>query len=79
MLRDEGYRVFARHYAHALHSPYWWLKCAVGVDDDSNPFVRGYHRFLIWDMMRRPVLTRVLETLLRPLIGKSVVLYGMKG
>ena len=21
------------HHAHALHSPYWWLKCAVGVDN----------------------------------------------
>ena len=21
-----------RHHAHALHSPYWWLKCGVGVD-----------------------------------------------
>ena len=24
-------------YAHGLHSPYWWLKCAVGVDNDRNP------------------------------------------
>ena len=22
-------------YAHGLHSPYWWLKCAVGVKNDT--------------------------------------------
>lgn len=78
MLRDAGYQVFASHYAHALHSPYWWLKCAVGVDNDASWPVRQYHRFLVWDMMRRPVLTRVLETMLQPTIGKSVVFYGLK-
>ena len=25
------------HHAHALHAPYWWLKCAVGVDNDEQP------------------------------------------
>src|SRR6476661_6861148 len=24
-----------RHYAHGLHSPYWWIKCAVGVHADD--------------------------------------------
>ena len=23
------------HHAHALHAPFWWLKCAVGVQRDS--------------------------------------------
>ena len=31
----------ARDHAHALHSPYWWLKCAVGVDNDDHPLVHG--------------------------------------
>jgi hypothetical protein len=29
-------------------------------------------------MMRRPLLTRALETALVPFIGKSVVFYGIK-
>lgn len=77
-LERAGYRIFARHFAHALHSPYWWLKCAVGLDRESDSRVQLYHRLLVWDMMRRPALTRVLETLLQPFIGKSVVLYGTK-
>ena len=66
------------HHAHGLHSPYWWLKCAVGVQDDAHPAVRGYHRLLVWDIMRKPALTRMTEAALNPVIGKSLVLYAKK-
>jgi SAM-dependent methyltransferase len=66
------------HHAHGLHSPYWWLKCAVGVQDDAHPAVRGYHRLLVWDIMRKPALTRVTEAALNPVIGKSLVIYAKK-
>jgi len=62
-----------RHHAHALHTPYWWLRCALG--DEQRLAVRLYHRFLIWDLFRRPRVTRLLERLLNPLLGKSLVLY----
>jgi SAM-dependent methyltransferase len=78
MLEGAGYRVFASHFAHGLHSPYWWLKCAFGVDREDISIVKAYHRLLVWDMMRRPLLTRALEALLAPVIGKSVVFYGIK-
>ncbi len=64
-----------KHHAHALHAPYWWLKCAVGVDDDQHVLPRTYHRLLVWDIMKRPWLTRTAERLLDPVIGKSLVLY----
>ena len=38
------------HHAHALHSPYWWLRCAVGIGREDNRLVRAYHRLLVWDM-----------------------------
>jgi SAM-dependent methyltransferase len=72
-LVDEG-----RGYAHALHAPYWWLKCAVGVDNDRNPLVRAYHRLLVWDIMRAPRLTRWTERALNPVLGKSLVVYLRK-
>ena len=78
MLGNAGYRVYASHFAHGLHSPYWWLKCALGVDRDDISVVKLYHRLLVWDMMRRPLLTRALEAVLAPFIGKSVVFYGIK-
>lgn len=77
-LTRHGFRVFKSHSAHALHAPYWWLKCAVGISREDAAPVKLYHRFLVWDMMRRPTLTRVLETFLQPFLGKSVVCYGVK-
>jgi 2-polyprenyl-3-methyl-5-hydroxy-6-metoxy-1,4-benzoquinol methylase len=73
-----GMRFDHRHHAHALHAPFWWLKCAVGVDKTSHPAVTAYHKMLVWDMMSQPWLTRSAESLLNPLIGKSVALYFQK-
>jgi SAM-dependent methyltransferase len=73
-LAAAGLRLAGRAHAHALHSPYWWLKCAVGPDRDVAP-VRAYHRLLVWDIERRPRLTRWAERALNPVLGKSVVLY----
>jgi SAM-dependent methyltransferase len=76
-LRAAGLDVVASHRAHALHSPYWWLRCAVGVDREDHPLVRRYRRFLEWDIIRQPRSTRVAERVLSPLLGKSLVLYGI--
>jgi SAM-dependent methyltransferase len=66
------------HHAHALHSPFWWLKCAVGVSRSDHPAVTAYHKMLVWDLMQRPKLTRVAESVLNPLVGKSVAMYFVK-
>jgi SAM-dependent methyltransferase len=77
-LEQAGLAVDGITYAHALHAPYWWLKCAVGVENDTNPLVTAYHRLLVWDITKAPGLTRTAERLLNPLVGKSVVLYATK-
>jgi SAM-dependent methyltransferase len=77
-LRVAGLTVGAHHHAHGLHSPYWWLKCAVGVHDDDHPLASAYHRLLVWDIMKRPALTRLAERALDPVIGKSLVVYAEK-
>lgn len=74
-LESSGLRFTGSRHAHALHSPYWWLKCAVGVDNSDNIAVKAYHKLLVWDMMSAPAPTRHAEALLNPLIGKSVALY----
>lgn len=66
------------HHAHALHSPFWWLKCAVGVSNAEHRLVVGYHRLLVWDLMSRPRITQITESLLNPLVGKSVAMYFTK-
>ena len=77
LLRATGLQVLGMHHAHALHAPYWWLKCLVGVDRDPAA-VRAYHRMLVWDMTAAPRLTRTAERLLDPVMGKSLVLYARK-
>lgn len=77
-LREAGLAPYGSHHAHALHSPYWWLKCAVGVDNDSALPVRAYHRLLVWDITKRPLATRLAERVLDPLLGKSLVVYATK-
>ena len=77
-LRGAGLRVTGFDHAHALHTPYWWLRCAVGVDRDDHPLVRAYHSLLVWDITHRPWPTRLAERMLNPAIGKSLVVYAEK-
>jgi ubiquinone/menaquinone biosynthesis C-methylase UbiE len=77
-LADAGLTPVDAHHTHALHAPYWWLKCAVGVDDGDHPLVKAYHRLLVWDMMKKPRLTQLAERLLNPVVGKSLVVYLRK-
>lgn len=66
------------HWAHALHSPYWWLKCVFWGREKEHWLVIKYHQFLVWDLMQNPLLTRFLEAVLKPFIGKSLVMYFVK-
>ncbi len=77
-LRAAGLRLAGSHHAHALHSPYWWLKCAVGVSNDDHPLVRRYRHFLEWDIIEQPRSTRIIDRALSPVLGKSLVLYAVK-
>jgi SAM-dependent methyltransferase len=77
-LRGAGLVDGRSHHAHALHSPYWWLKCAVGPKNDDVALVKLYHRLLVWDIAQHPPVTRVADRLLNPVIGKSLVVYATK-
>ena len=78
LLQGAGLTPWACHHAHALHAPYWWLKCLVGPQRTDSALVNLYHRLLVWDMMKKPALTRWLERLLDPVVGKSLVVYLRK-
>lgn len=68
-----------KHWAHSLHTPYWWLRCAWWNKGKDNLISSLYHRLLVWDLIKQPALTRVLDQLLNPILGKSVVMYFQKG
>lgn len=78
LAETEGVKYHRFHWAHALHSPYWWLKCLFWGREKDHRLVELYHQFLIWDLMKKPLLTRFLEKSLQPLIGKSLVMYFFK-
>jgi SAM-dependent methyltransferase len=65
-------------YAHGLHTPYWWIKCAVGVRNDDHPLAKAYHQLLVWEIMKQPRALQLAGKVLDPLIGKSMVLYFRK-
>ncbi|HVM09941.1 MAG TPA: methyltransferase domain-containing protein [Acidimicrobiales bacterium] len=73
-----GFDVFDRHHAHGLHAPYWWLKCAVGVNNAEHPLVKRYHDLLVREMVEQPLSLKIAERILQPAIGKSLVLYGRR-
>ncbi len=77
-LTSAGLIPTTKHGAHSLHAPYWWLRCAVGPNNDQHRLVAAYHRFLVWDMMKKPWLTRTLDTLLNKVLPKSLVIYARK-
>jgi ubiquinone/menaquinone biosynthesis C-methylase UbiE len=78
MLASHGIKCWKINYKHALHAPYWWLKCIVGLKNENNKLVKYYKMFLEWDIMQKPFLTRMLEGLLNPVLGKSVIFYLKK-
>jgi SAM-dependent methyltransferase len=77
-LREAGLLPGHAHHAHALHTPYWWLKCAVGPRNDAHPLVQAWHKLLVWDIVERPPVTRFAEWALSPVMGKSLVVYATK-
>ena len=79
MLTRQGFKCWKINYKHALHSPYWWLKCLVGLKKEDHPLVKYYRKFLEWDIMKKPRLVRMLEDFLNPIMGKSIVYYLKKG
>ena len=79
-MESTGFICFGKHHAHSLHVPYWWLKCLFWREpgEPNSRIVDRYHQFLTWDLMQQPFITRFLDKLLNPIMGKSVVMYFVK-
>ncbi|MGH3623075.1 MAG: SAM-dependent methyltransferase, partial [Sciscionella sp.] len=60
-----------------LHVPYWWMLCLPGMTElDGLP--SRYHRFLCWQILNSPRWAVLLERVLNPVLGKSLVLYATR-
>ncbi len=76
LLAGYNFSVTSVEYAHGLHSPYWWLKCLVGVDNEKNAVVRAYKKVLEYEIIKQPPILRYMGKILDPLLGKSIVIYA---
>lgn len=77
-ITNSGLSVTGAHRSHGLHSPYWWLRCAVGPTRENHPLVKPYKKLLEWDIMKAPFITRALDKVMSPVLGKSYVVYATK-
>jgi SAM-dependent methyltransferase len=78
IMRECGFSVFNVHREHSLHVPYWFLRCLFGINREKAFIPHLYHRFLVWDIETGAKPVRLLEKIMNPVFGKSVVLYAQK-
>ena len=74
-LSAAGLVVLGSQRVHALHSPYWWIRCAGGVNNADRLLARKYHDLLVWQIMKNPRVLRWADSALNPVLGKSLVIY----
>jgi SAM-dependent methyltransferase len=77
-LTSVGFKIVDHHYAHGLHSPYWWLKCYVGVNRQDSKLVNLYKKFLEYEIIKNPKYLSYVRKIADPLMGKSIVYYAKK-
>jgi len=72
----QGLRIYDVSFAHAIHTPYWALRCIFGLHDMEARIPKVYH----WLLVKATVssfMTKV-ENILNHFFPKSVVFYAVK-
>lgn len=77
-LEAAGLMLRGTHHAHALHSPYWWIRCAGGVNNPDRLLARRYHDLLVHQIMKNPAWLSAVDRALNPVLGKSLIVYVEK-
>jgi SAM-dependent methyltransferase len=76
LLASQGLHVRDLSFAHAFHSLYWWVRCVVGLHDESHVMIRHFKKLLTYALFS-PQLIRT-ERLFDFVFPKSMVLYARK-
>ena len=77
-IEESGFKFLASEKFHAIHSPYWWLRCFFWNSQDSNILVRFYKKILERHILKKPIIINSIDKLLNPLMGKSFSMYFEK-
>jgi SAM-dependent methyltransferase len=75
-MEENKLRVYAVSFAHSFHTPYWMLRCLVGLPDEKARIPTAYRKFLHLSLFSRPL--RIIEKVLNYFFPKSIVLYAQK-
>jgi len=78
MMKQHGLKVYATRRKHAIHTPYWLLRCLFGLKRENALVPRLYHDFLVWDIRTGTRPVRLLDDALNHFIAKSIVFYAHK-
>jgi SAM-dependent methyltransferase len=71
-----GLTLRGRDHQHGLHSPYWWIRCAGGVNNPDRFVATKYHNLLVKQITDNPRWLAAIDRVLNPLIGKSLIVYA---
>ena len=74
-IKATGMKLYHKHYEHGYHSAYWWLKCILWDQPDDHFALKKYEDFLNWELFKAPKASRLVEKMINPVLGKSVVYY----
>ena len=77
-IQEEGFIFLSSDRFHAIHSPYWWLRCFFWNSQDSNFIVKLYKKILERHILKKPLLIDIIDKLLNPILGKSFSMYFEK-
>ena len=77
-IQEEGFIFLSSERFHAIHSPYWWLRCFFWNSQDSNFIVKLYKKILEIHILKKPLLIDIIDKLLNPILGKSFSMYFEK-
>ena len=77
-IQEEGFIFLSSERFHAIHSPYWWLRCFFWNSQDSNFIVKLYKKILERHILKKPLLIDMIDKLLNPILGKSFSMYFEK-
>jgi SAM-dependent methyltransferase len=77
-LENAGLTLTGRDHQHGLHSPYWWIRCAGGVNNPDRFLAKQYHELLVKQITDNPAWLAAIDRVLNPVIGKSLIVYGQR-
>ena len=78
MIEERNCKFIEKHREHALHSPYWWLRCLFWKSQDSNFLVKIYKKLLEFHILKKPLFLDIIDKSLNPIMGKSFSMYFEK-